>query len=476
MANDNKRRLAIPRQHIPTRPVEERIRDYEEVAIGFSEEEARREAERCLQCKHAKCMEGCPVSVHIPAFIKAIAEGRDDDAVSIVREQNLFPAICGRVCPQETQCEQVCTLAKKYGAVAIGALERYVADHARKRGANGSKVEKAAPTGRRVAVIGSGPAGLAAAGDLARQGHDVTIFEALHRPGGVLVYGIPEFRLPKAIVAEEIAALQALGVKIETNVVIGRTITIDELFAEGYDAVFVGSGAGLPMFLGIPGENLCGVYSANEFLTRMNLMRAFDFPNYDTPIQIGKHVAVIGGGNVAMDAARVALRMGPEKVTILYRRSRAEMPARLEEIERAEEEGVHFELLVAPTRMLGDDRRWVTGVECQRMELGEPDASGRRRPVPVPGSEFVVPADTVVVAIGNHPHPLVPQTTPGMAVTKKGTIVADPETGATPRPGLFAGGDIVTGAATVILAMGAGRRAARAISEYLNTLPPKSDT
>ncbi|MDH7571470.1 MAG: NADPH-dependent glutamate synthase, partial [Armatimonadota bacterium] len=411
--------------------------------------------------------------INIPLFIKAIAEGEMEQAVAVIRQSNLLPAICGRVCPQETQCEQVCTIAKRYGAVAIGALERYVADWARQHPSASDEVSVAAPTGRRVAVIGSGPAGLAAAGDLARQGHAVTVFEALHRPGGVLVYGIPEFRLPKAIVHEEIAALEAMGVRFETNVVIGRTITIDELFADGFDAVFVGTGAGLPMFLGIPGENLCGVYSANEFLTRMNLMRAYEFPKYDTPIRVGKRVAVIGGGNVAMDAARVALRTGPEEVTILYRRSRAEMPARLEEIERAEEEGVRFELLVAPTRILGDENRQVVGIEVQRMVLGEPDASGRRRPVPQPGSEFQMPVDTVVVAIGNTPHPLVPQTTPGIRVTDHGTIVADRDTGATPRPGLFAGGDIVTGAATVIEAMGAGRRAAKAIGEYLATLPPR---
>ncbi|NLC57379.1 MAG: NADPH-dependent glutamate synthase [Armatimonadetes bacterium] len=472
MATDSKKRLSIPRHHVPTRPAEARVKDYEEVATGLTEEQARLEAERCLQCKQARCVEGCPVGVNIPVFIKAVAAGDNAEAARVIGQSNLLPAICGRVCPQETQCEQVCTLQKKYGAVAIGALERYVADWARQQPKNGPAT-RPAPTGRRVAVIGSGPAGLTAAGDLARLGHAVTVFEALHQPGGVLVYGIPEFRLPKAIVREEIAGLEALGVRIETNVVIGRTITIDELFAEGYDAVFVGTGAGLPVFLNIPGENLCGVYSANEFLTRVNLMGAWKFPERDTPVHVGRHMVVIGGGNVAMDAARVARRMGPERVTVLYRRSRAEMPARLEEIERAEEEGVHFELLVAPLRFLGNDQRWVTGVESQRMVLGEPDESGRRRPVPQPGSEFVVPADTVIVAIGNHPHPLVPATTPGMQVTRKGTIVADTETGATPRPGLFAGGDIVTGAATVILAMGAGRRAARAIDDYLKTLPPR---
>ncbi|MBI3944838.1 MAG: NADPH-dependent glutamate synthase [Armatimonadetes bacterium] len=472
MPTDNRRRLSIPRQHSPARPWDERIRDFEEVALGFGTDQARLEADRCLQCKQARCVDGCPVGINIPAFIKAVAESRFEDAVYTVKESNLLPAICGRVCPQETQCEQVCTLAKKYGAVAIGALERFVADWGRAHPTNGQVREKQ-PTGRRVAVIGSGPAGLAASGDLARQGHAVTVFEALHRAGGVLVYGIPEFRLPKAIVAEEIASLEALGVHFETNVVIGRTITIDELFEEGYDAVFVGTGAGLPMFLGIPGENLCAVYSANEFLTRTNLMRAYDFPASDTPIYVGKRVVVIGGGNVAMDAARVALRSGAEQVTILYRRSRAEMPARLEEVGHAEEEGIHFELLVAPTRILGDERRYVSAIECIRMELGEPDASGRRRPVPRPGSEFTMPVDTVVVAIGNHPHPLVPQTTPGIQVTSHGTIVADRESGATARDGLFAGGDIVTGAATVIEAMGAGRRAARAIGDYLATLPPK---
>ncbi len=474
MASESKNRLDIPRQHVPVRPAEERVQDYEEVALGFTPDMALLEAERCIQCKKPRCVDGCPVGIDIPVFIKAVAEGRVEDAAHTIYDASLLPAICGRVCPQETQCEQVCTIAKKYGAVAIGALERYVADAMRTRGQADGQVQKAPPTGRRVAIVGSGPAGLAAAADLARQGHEVTIFEALHRPGGVLVYGIPEFRLPKAIVAEEIAALQKLGVRIETNVVIGRSITIDELYQDGFDAVFVGTGAGLPMFLNIPGESLCGVFSANEFLTRMNLMRAYQFPTDDTPVFVGKRVVVIGGGNVAMDAARVALRMHPESVTVLYRRSRAEMPARLEEVERAEEEGVNFDLLVAPTRILGDERRWVTGIECIRMELGEPDASGRRRPVAVPGSEFVMDADTIVVAIGNHPHPLVPQTTPGLEITKWGNIVADRETGQTPRPALFAGGDIVTGAATVIEAMGAGRRAARAIGEYLSTLPPKA--
>ncbi|HEY3281486.1 MAG TPA: NADPH-dependent glutamate synthase [Armatimonadota bacterium] len=469
--SDQVKRTAIPKHENPVREADERVQDCFEVALNLTAEDAMLEAQRCIQCKKARCIEGCPVGVNIPVFVKAVAEGRFEDALHTIHEANLLPAVCGRVCPQETQCQEVCTLAKKFGAVSIGALERFVADRARDNGGSAPASVKPTPTGRKVAIIGSGPAGLAAAGDLARQGHAVTVFEALHKPGGVLVYGIPEFRLPKAIVADEIAALERMGVTIETNVVVGRTITIDELYEDGYDAIFVGTGAGLPLFLGIPGESLCGVCSANEFLTRANLMGAFDPAHHDTPIYVGKQVAVIGGGNVTMDSARMARRLGPDKVTVLYRRTRAEMPARYEEIERAEQEGVHFEFLAAPTRFIGNERRWVTGVECLRMELGEPDASGRRRPVPIEGSAYVVPADTVIVAIGNSPAPLIPSTTPGLQVTRHGCIVADHDTGATPRPGLFAGGDIVTGAATVIEALGAGRRAAAAIGDYLATLP-----
>lgn len=467
--SDIQNRLSIPRHRPPARPSEQRVADFAEVSMNLSPEDAVLEAQRCLQCGKPRCVTDCPVGIDVPVFIRSVAEGDFEQALHVVHDANLLPAICGRVCPQETQCEQHCALAKKYGAVSVGALERFVADRAMENGiqelSNGKG--NVVKTGRKVAIVGSGPAGLACSADLIKMGHDVTVFEALHKAGGVLVYGIPEFRLPKSIVAQEIAALERMGVQFETNVVIGRTITIDELFADGYEAVFVGTGAGLPVFMDIPGENLCGVCSANEFLTRVNLMGAYDPKTNDTPVYVGKHVVVIGGGNVAMDAARVAKRLGPEKVTILYRRTRAELPARHDEIEHAEEEGIIFEYLTAPTAVLGDENRWVKGVQCLRMELGEPDASGRRRPVKIEGSDFVVEADTVVVAIGNKPAPLVPQTTPGLEITSHGTIVADHDSGATPRPGLFAGGDIVTGAATVIEAMGAGRRAAKAISEYL---------
>jgi glutamate synthase (NADPH/NADH) small chain len=440
-----------------------RIRNFEEVPFGYTLEEAVSEAERCLQCKRAPCIQGCPVNINIPKFIREIREGDFRAAIRTIKETNNLPAICGRVCPQETQCQAVCTLGKKYEPVAIGRLERFVADWEYEHGVELPEVGK--PTGFRVAVVGSGPAGLTCAADLRRFGHGVTIFEALHEPGGVLMYGIPEFRLPKRIVRAEIENLLKMGVELKLNVVVGRTVTIDELFASGYHAVFVGSGAGLPKFLGIPGENLIGIYSANEFLTRVNLMRAYLFPEYDTPIKVGKRVAVVGGGNVAMDAARTALRLGAERVVVLYRRTEAEMPARREEVHHAKEEGVEFEFLVNPVRFL-DTGGKVSGVECIRMELGEPDESGRRRPIPIPNSNFVIPVDTVIVAIGNDPHPLVPRTTPGLATTKHGTIVADEE-GRTSREGVFAGGDIVTGAATVISAMGAGKRAALAIHRYL---------
>jgi len=460
--------MKIPRQPMPEQEPEARRHNFQEVPLGYTVELAQTEARRCLQCKKPKCMEGCPVNVDIPGFVKLIVEGDFIAAARKIKETNSLPAICGRVCPQETQCEERCTLGHKYQPVAIGRLERFAADYERAHRDSHEVVEKAPPTGKRVAIIGSGPAGLTAAGDLVKMGHDVTIFEALHEAGGVLTYGIPEFRLPKSIVQAEIDDLKALGVKIETNVVIGKTITVDELLdEEGFDALFIGTGAGLPVFMHIPGENLCGVYSANEFLTRVNLMRSYRFPETDTPIHVGKRVVVVGGGNVAMDAARTSLRLGPEKVTIVYRRSRAEMPARAEEIEHAEQEGVEFQLLTNPVRILGNDDGWVTGVECIRMELGEPDESGRRRPVPVPGSEFVIPAETFIIAIGNNPHPLVTQTTPDLATNRWGNIVADLETGQTSRPGVFAGGDIVTGAATVIEAMGAGKRAAAAIHRYL---------
>lgn len=464
-----KERLKIPRQAMPEQEPEARRHNFQEVPYGYTAELAQTEAMRCLQCKKPKCVEGCPVNVDIPGFIKLIVEGDYIAAARKIKETNSLPAICGRVCPQETQCEEKCTLGNKYQPVAIGRLERFAADYERTHRDSGPPLGRPAPpNGRRVAIIGSGPAGLTAAGDLVKMGYDVTIFEALHEAGGVLTYGIPEFRLPKSIVQAEINDLKAQGVKIETNVVIGKTLTVDELLEqEGFNAIFIGTGAGLPVFMHIPGENLCGVYSANEFLTRINLMRGYQFPDSDTPVYVGKRVVVVGGGNVAMDAARTSLRLQPEKVTVVYRRSRTEMPARAEEIEHAEQEGVEFLFLTNPVRILGNDEGWVTGVECVRMELGEPDASGRRSPIPVAGSEFILPAETFIIAIGNNPHPLVTQTTPNLETTRRGNIVASLETGQTSRPGVFAGGDIVTGAATVIEAMGAGKRAAAAIHRYL---------
>ncbi len=440
-----------------------RIRNFDEVPLGYSEEEARQEAARCLQCKNKPCVKGCPVEVDIPTFIQQVERGEFRAAAATIKRTNNLPAVCGRVCPQETQCQGVCTLGKKFEPCGIGRLERFVADWERQHGAE--VAELAPPTGHRVAVIGAGPAGLTCAADLVLFGHAVTVFEALHEPGGVLMYGIPEFRLPKAVVAHEVEGLRRLGVELETDMVVGKTITVDGLFAEGYEAVFVGSGAGLPRFLGIPGETLIGVYSANEFLTRVNLMRAWQFPVFDTPVRIGRHVAVVGGGNVAMDAARTALRLGAKKVTILYRRTRNEMPARVEEVHHAEEEGVDMQFLVNPVRLHGTEGA-LAQAECIRMELGPPDESGRRRPVPIEGSEFIVEVDACVVAVGNQPHPLVPRTTPGLQVSRRGTVEAD-AVGATTRPGVFAGGDIVTGAATVISAMGAGKQAAAAINRYL---------
>ncbi len=460
------KREKIPRQEMAEQKPEDRIRNFNEVPFGFTPEQARLEASRCLQCKKPKCIDGCPVEIDIPAFVGLIWEGDFTGAAKKLKERNSLPAICGRVCPQEDQCEIVCILGKKDEPVAIGRLERFAADWERAQG----EVEipqKDPPTGKRVAVVGSGPAGLTLAGDLIKKGHEVTVFEALHKTGGVLVYGIPEFRLPKSIVQAEVDYLAKLGVEIKVDNVIGRIKTVEDLFEEGYDAVFLGIGAGLPLFMGIPGENFCGIYSANEYLTRSNLMKAYLFPEYDTPIARGKNVAVFGAGNVSMDSARTALRLGAEKVRIVYRRSRVEMPARIEEIQRAEEEGVEFHLLTTPTRFFGDDNGWVTGMECIRMELGEPDESGRRRPVPIKGSEFSMDCDLVVVAIGAGANPLLPNTTPGLELNKRGYIVADPETGKTTKKGVWAGGDIVTGSATVISAMGAGRQAANSIHDYL---------
>ena len=444
---------------------EVRRRNFEEVSQGYDEAMAREEATRCIDCKNPACMTGCPVGVHIPDFIRHVKEGEFEKAYETIRLTNNLPAICGRVCPQETQCESKCVRGVKGDPVGIGRLERFCADYAMQHAS--AKAERPAPNGHRVAVVGSGPSGLTCAGDLAKLGYDVTIFEALHTPGGVLVYGIPEFRLPKRLVREEIATVEALGVKIETDVVVGRSVSLEELFDEGYEAVFVGSGAGLPRFQGIPGENLNGVYSANEFLTRINLMKAYAFPETDTPVRVGKKVAVVGGGNVAMDAARSALRLGADEVSIVYRRSEKEMPARLEEVHHAKEEGVNFRMLTNPTAIHGDESGNVRAMTCVEMELGEPDASGRRRPVVKQGSEFDIDVDTVVIAIGNSPNPLIRNTTPGLETQKWGGIIVD-ENGATSLENVYAGGDAVTGAATVILAMGAGKTAAKAIHEKLS--------
>jgi glutamate synthase (NADPH) small chain len=462
-----KERMQIPRQGMPEQAPVKRAHNFEEVALGFDAETAMREAARCLECRQPKCISGCPVEIDIPKFISEVAAGDFRSAARTLKDANSLPAICGRVCPQEEQCENLCVVAKRGESVGIGRLERFVADWEREEG--GVELPQIAPaTGKKVAIIGSGPAGLTCAGDLAKLGHHVTVFEALHDPGGVLVYGIPAFRLPKDIVRSEVDYLRQLGVEIKTSYVIGRMDSIDELMNElGYDAVFIGTGAGLPTFQEIPGENLNGVFSANEFLTRVNLMKSYLFPDYDTPLASAKRVAVIGGGNTAMDAVRTSLRLGAEQAMLLYRRSRDEMPARLEEIHHAEEEGVEFHFLVNPVRYIGNDKGWVEAVEMIRMELGEPDASGRRRPVPVEGSEFTLPVDRVVVAIGNKSNPLIQKTTPGLETTKRGTIKVDDGTMATSRPGVFAGGDIVTGGATVILAAGAGKRAARSIDTYL---------
>ena len=444
-----------------------RATNFEEVCLGYNKEEAMEEANRCLGCKKAKCMEGCPVSINIPGFVHEVKEGNFEKAYQIIGESSALPAVCGRVCPQETQCEGKCIRGLKGEAVSIGKLERFVADWAKENGIK--PVPAAQKNGHKVAVIGSGPSGLTCAGDLAKMGYDVTIFEALHKAGGVLVYGIPEFRLPKdKVVAAEVENVKSLGVKIETNVIIGKSVTIDELLKdEGFEAVFIGSGAGLPMFMGIPGEQANGVFSANEYLTRNNLMKAFR-EDYDTPIAHGKKVAVVGGGNVAMDAARTALRIGAE-VHIIYRRSEAELPARKEEVHHAKEEGVQFDLLCNPVEILTDDKDWVTGIKCIRMELGEPDASGRRRPVEIPGSEFTIDVDTVIMSLGTSPNPLISSTTIGLDVNKRKCIIADEEFGKTSKEGVYAGGDAVTGAATVILAMGAGKAGARGIDEYIKS-------
>ena len=453
---------------MPRQEAAVRAKNFKEVALGYTPEMAVEEASRCIQCPKRPCVEGCPVNVDIPEFIKAVREGRMTDAVIALKNKNALPGICGRVCPQETQCEAKCTLLKQKAPVAIGRLERYVADWERQ---NKAAMPPAAPlpksTGKKVAVIGSGPAGLTAAADLVKKGHSVTIFEALHVGGGVLMYGIPEFRLPKEIVQNEVNFVKSLGADLVLDAVVGKCDTIDELLNNGYDAVFLGTGAGLPMFLNIPGENANGIYSANEWLTRTNLMKAYLFPNYDTPLKVGKKVAVIGGGNVAMDGARCALRLGAEEVYIVYRRSEAELPARREEVGNAMEEGIIFKFLTNPTRFLDDGKGWVNGMECIEMELGEPDASGRRRPIAKKGSEFVMKIDTAVVALGTTPNPLIASTTEGLKTTSHGTVVADESTGKTVKDRVWAGGDIVTGAATVISAMGAGKRAAADIDKYL---------
>jgi glutamate synthase (NADPH/NADH) small chain len=445
-----------------------RGKNFNEVALGYSPEQAKAEASRCLQCPKHPCTEGCPVEIDIPGFLKAILDDNMPEAARILKDKNSLPGICGRVCPQETQCEQACSLAKKGAPLAIGRLERYVADWERaNKGARNPETKPPKPSGKKVAVVGSGPAGLVAAADLTKLGYSTTLFEALHVAGGVLMYGIPEFRLPKEIVQAEVAYVASLGVKIELDSVVGKVMTLDELLGSGYQAIFLGTGAGAPMFMNIPGENLNGIYSANEFLTRVNLMKAYKFPEYDTPVTVGRRVAVVGGGNVAMDSARCALRLGADVVYIIYRRSEAEMPARREEVENAKEEEIQFKLLTNPKRYIGNELGWVVGIECYEMELGEPDESGRRRPVVREGSEFILDVDMVVAALGTRPNPLIAQTTPDLKTTRQGTVVADETTGKTMKDKVWAGGDIVTGSATVISAMGAARRAARDIDKYL---------
>lgn len=465
-----KDRMKIPRQSMPEQDPMVRNKNFMEVNLGFTEELAKMEAKRCLQCPKPVCIEGCPVGIKIQEFIKLVAEGDYLGAAAKVKEDNALPAICGRVCPQEEQCEIKCVIGKKYEPVAIGRLERFVADYEREQ--VGIRIPKTKPkTGRKVAIVGSGPAGLSCAGDLIQMGHDVTVFEALHEIGGVLLYGIPEFRLPKEIVRAEVESLRKLGVDFQTNTVIGLTDTIDELLGNGYDAAFIAVGAGLPYFLNIPGENLIGVYSSNEFLTRVNLMKAYKFPNYDTPVFHckDKNVAVFGGGNTAMDAVRTSKRLGAKNSYIIYRRSEVEMPARKEEVHHAKEEGIEFVILTNPVEFIGDDNGWLKGVKLQKMELGEPDDSGRRRPVPIKGSEYIMDIDMVVIAIGNGSNPIIQKTTPDLQFNKWGNITVDNETMKTSKEGVFAGGDIVTGGATVILAMGAGRSGAKAINEYLKS-------
>jgi glutamate synthase (NADPH/NADH) small chain len=466
MAKLNVNRLPMPRQDPKSRG-----RNFNEVALGYSLEQAQEEASRCIQCPKRNCVGGCPVEIDIPGFVKALREGDMPEAVRVLKDKNSLPGICGRVCPQETQCEVKCTLDKKGAPIAIGRLERFVADWERANlEAASLPLIKPEPTDKRIAIIGSGPASLTAAADLVKLGHTVTIFEALHIAGGVLMYGIPEFRLPKDIVQNEVNYVVSLGVELKLDSVVGKVFTVDELLNNGYHAVFLGTGAGLPMFMNIPGENLNGVYSANEFLTRVNLMKAYLFPEYETPVKVGKNVTVIGGGNVAMDSARCALRLGADNVTIVYRRTEAEMPARREEVENAQEEGIQFKLLTNPKQFLGNEQNWVVGMECFEMELGEPDESGRRRPVVKQGSEFIISTDVVIVALGTTPNPLIASTTQGLETTKRGTVVADEDSGKTVKPEVWAGGDIVTGAATVISAMGAGRRAATSIDEYIRGL------
>lgn len=460
-----KERLAIPRQQMPSQNPEVRSHNFREVNLGYTAELAQREAQRCLQCKNPACVKGCPVNIKIDQFIKLIADGDFTGAARKIKEDNVLPAVCGRVCPQEDQCEKECVLTKKYTSVAIGNLERFAADFERETG-QVELPQVARPTGKKVAVIGSGPAGLSCANDLIQLGHAVTVFEALHELGGVLMYGIPQFRLPKEIVQAEIEGMKKLGVNFVTNAVAGRSITVDELLEEEkFDAIFIGVGAGLPWFMGIPGENLLGVYSANEFLTRVNLMKSYQFPDNDTPVFNckGKNVAVFGGGNTAMDAVRTAKRLGAEHAYIVYRRSEAEMPARLEEVHHAKEEGIEFLVLMNPLEFIGNEEQWLTGAKCLRMELGEPDDSGRRRPMPIEDSEFILPIDMAIISIGNGSNPLIKQTTPDINVSKRDTIVVDIATMATSKENVYAGGDIVTGGATVILAMGAGRTAAAAI-------------
>lgn len=457
--------MSLDLKRVPMAEQEPGVRkhNFDEVSLGYTLEEAIQEAKRCIQCKRPRCVSGCPVNIRIPEFIDQIAKGNIDRAAEIIKETNNLPAICGRVCPQEEQCEAKCILGVKGDPIAIGRLERFAADYALEKE---RKNQVPVSNGIKVAIVGSGPAGLTAAADLAKYGYEVHIFEAFHEPGGVLIYGIPEFRLPESLVRKEIEGIKDLGVKIHTNIIIGKTITIDELLEQGFKAVFIGSGAGLPKFMNIPGENLNGVYSANEYLTRINLMKAYDFPNNHTPIKVGHRVSVVGGGNVAMDAARSALRLGAEEVRIVYRRSEKEMPARLEEIHHAKKEGIIFDTLINPVEVIGDNG-WVTGLKCVRMELGEPDSSGRRRPIEIPGSEFIQDVDIVIMAIGTSPNPLIVSTTPDLKAHSWGGIIVDEETGETSKEGVYAGGDAVTGAATVILAMEAGKKAAKAIHEKL---------